>query len=179
MARRFATSPRRPSRARLARTHPLDARVASIGHSAGGHLALWLAARPRIWKSDPLFDAAALPLAAAVSLAGVPDLARAARERVGGRAVVSLMGGSPGEVPERYTAGSPAELIPLGVRQVLLHGDRDDIVPVDLSYDYAGRAKAAGTRPCDSRARALRGHRSEERAGARGDRGADVDAARP
>ena len=74
----------------------------------------------------------------------MPDLARAARERVGGRAVASLMGGSPGEVPERYAAGSPAELIPIGVRQVLLHGDRDDIVPFDLSYDYTGRAKAAG-----------------------------------
>ncbi len=78
----------------LARTHPLDpARVAAIGHSAGGHLALWLAARHRIWKSDPLFDAAALPLVSAVSLAGVPDLARAAREKVGGSAVPDLMGG--------------------------------------------------------------------------------------
>lgn len=129
----------------LARAHPLDlARVASIGHSAGGHLALWLAGRRRIWKTDPLFDAASLPLAAAVSLAGVPDLARAARERVGGRAVPALLGGSPGEVPERYAAGSPAELLPLGTAQVLLHGDRDDIVPFDLSHDYAGRAKAAG-----------------------------------
>lgn len=129
----------------LARSHPLDeARVAAIGHSAGGHLALWLAARRRIWKTDPLFDAAALPLAAAVSLAGVPDLARAAREKVGGDAVVALMGGSPGEAADRYLSCSPAELLPLGVPQRLLHGDRDDVVPFDLGYDYAGRAKAAG-----------------------------------
>lgn len=129
----------------LARSHPLDAaRVAAIGHSAGGHLALWLAARHRIWKTDSLFSAAALRLVAAVALAGVPDLARAARERIGGGAVPALMGGAPGDVAERYLAGSPAELLPLGVPQILLHGDRDDVVPFDLSYDYAGRAKAAG-----------------------------------
>ncbi|HEX7559043.1 MAG TPA: alpha/beta hydrolase, partial [Usitatibacter sp.] len=41
----------------VAKTHPLDlTRIAAIGHSAGGHLALWLAARVRIWKTDPLFE---------------------------------------------------------------------------------------------------------------------------
>ncbi len=50
----------------------------------------------------------------------------------------------PGQEADRYLAASPAELLPFGVSQVLLHGDRDDVVPFDLSYAYAGRAKAAG-----------------------------------
>jgi acetyl esterase/lipase len=128
-----------------AKTHPLDlTRVASIGHSAGGHLALWLAARPRIWKTDPLFEADPLRVSGAVSLAGVPDLARAFRDGVGGGAVGALMGGPPGEMADRYLSSSPAELLPLGVPQILVHGERDEIVPFDLSYDYAGRAKAGG-----------------------------------
>jgi acetyl esterase/lipase len=129
----------------VARTHPLDlARIATIGHSAGGHLALWLAARPRIWKTDPLFEADPLRVAAAVSLAGVPDLARAFRDGVGRGAVGALMGGSPGDVADRYLSCSPVELLPLAMTQILVHGESDDIVPFDLSYDYAGRAKAAG-----------------------------------
>ena len=129
----------------VARDHPIDlTRVATIGHSAGGHLALWLAARPRIWKTDPLFEADPLRVGSAVSLAGVPDLARAFREKVGGGAVGALMGGGPGEKAERYLACSPAELLPLGVAQTLVHAEGDKIVPFDLSYAYAGRAKAAG-----------------------------------
>ena len=129
----------------LARSHPLDlTRPVAIGHSAGGHLALWLAARPRIWKTDPLFDADPLRLRGAVSLAGVPDLSRAFRDGVGGGAVGAFMGGSPGGVADRYLSGSPAELLPLGVPQILVHAERDEIVPFDLGYDYVGRAKAAG-----------------------------------
>lgn len=129
----------------LAKTHPLDlTRVATIGHSAGGHLALWLAARPRIWKTDPLFEADPVRVGSAVSLAGVPDLARAFRDDVGRGAVGALMGGSPGDKADRYLSSSPAELLPLGVTQILVHGERDDVVPLDLSYAYAGRAKAGG-----------------------------------
>lgn len=129
----------------VSKTHPLDlTRVVAIGHSAGGHLALWLAARPRIWKTDPLFEIDPLRVGGAVSLAGVPDLARAYREGVGRGAVGALMGGSPGDMAGRYLSSSPAELLPLGVPQILVHGERDDIVPFDLSYAYAGRAKAGG-----------------------------------
>lgn len=128
-----------------ARTHALDlTRVGAIGHSAGGHLALWLVARPRIWKTDPLFEADPLRVKAAVSLAGVPDLTRGFHDGVGGGAVAALMGGTPGGVADRYLACSPAEMLPLGATQILVHGERDDIVPFDYSYAYVGRAKAGG-----------------------------------
>src|SRR5262249_59896668 len=66
------------------------------------------------------------------------------RERVGGSAVPDLMGGSPGAAADRYMVGSPRELLPLGVPQFLVHGEADDIVPVELSAGYAERARAAG-----------------------------------
>jgi dipeptidyl aminopeptidase/acylaminoacyl peptidase len=60
------------------------------------------------------------------------------------RAAGELLGGSPGDVPERYAAASPAELVPLGTRQLIVHGLRDDVVPPEMSRAYADRARAAG-----------------------------------
>lgn len=109
-------------------------RVAAVGHSAGGHLALWLAARekPRV------------RVRAAVSLAGVADLESGARAGLGDGAVVDFVGGGADDVPERYARASPAELLPLGVPQLLVHGGRDEIVPPEQSRAYAEKAGAAG-----------------------------------
>jgi acetyl esterase/lipase len=106
--------------------------VVTAGHSAGGHLALWLAARGRVRPVG------------AVSLAGVADLARGAAANLGDGACQGLLGGTPDEVPERYAAASPAALLPLGVPQLLVHGGRDDVVPPEQSRDYAPAARAAG-----------------------------------
>jgi acetyl esterase/lipase len=108
--------------------------LAAVGHSAGGQLALWLAARlrPRV------------RLRAAVSLAGVVDLERGAREGLGDGAVTALLGGGPDDVPERYSSASPAALLPLGVPQLLVHGADDAIVPPHQSRAYAELARAAG-----------------------------------
>jgi acetyl esterase/lipase len=122
-------------------------RVATVGHSAGGHLALWAAARGRLPVGAPGAGPVVRP-ALAVSLAGVPDLAAAHRAGVGGGAVARLMGGGPDRVPERYAVGSPAELLPLGVPQRLVHGAADDIVPAELSRVHARRARAEGD-ACD------------------------------
>ena len=105
-------------------------RVIVLGHSAGGHLALWLAGR--------------LPLLAVVALAGIPDLRQAWELGLSDRAVEGLLGGTPREVPERYAAASPRELLPLGVRQVLVHGAADDVVPVAMSEAYHEAAVANG-----------------------------------
>jgi acetyl esterase/lipase len=130
----------------LARDHPLDpSRVVSVGHSAGGHLALWAAARPGLPASSPGSPTPSfVAVTGAVALAPVADLEEAARFRVGRGSVERLLGGSPVERPERYRLASPAARLPLGVPQVVVHGDRDEAVPVELSRRYVARARAAG-----------------------------------
>lgn len=115
---------------------PLDLeRVVSIGHSAGGHLALWAAA-PRAGSR--------VRCAGAVGQAAVSDLQRAAELALGAGIVQRFCGGGPEEVPARYRQASPAALLPLGVPQLLVHGERDEIVPVSLSRSYAAAARAGG-----------------------------------
>jgi len=119
------------------------ARIVTAGHSAGGHLALWLAARHRIAAGQPGAGPRVRPCAA-VSQAGVTDLVRGAADRLGGGACEALLRGKPGEVPERYAAASPAALLPLRVPQLLVHGALDDVVPPTQSRDYAAAAQAVG-----------------------------------
>jgi acetyl esterase/lipase len=130
----------------LARSHPLDlGRVVAVGHSAGGHLALWLAARRRLPAGGPLTTPGEpLALRGVVSQAGAADLELVARLGLGGYAAEALVGGTPSEVPERYAAASPAAMLPLGVPQVLVHGSRDGHVPPAMSRRWAAAAEAAG-----------------------------------
>jgi len=85
-----------------------------------------------------------LALRGALSLAGVADLALASSLGLG--AVDRLMGGTPAQVPERYVSGSPAELLPLGVPQLLLHGRDDTLVPLQVAEKYRDTAAARGDR---------------------------------
>ncbi len=118
-------------------------RVVTCGHSAGGHLALWVAARGRLAARAPGLPVRVQP-AGAVSLAGVVDLSRAAVLGLGGGAVAALMGGGPDEYADRYRAASPAALVPIGVPQVLVHGLDDTVVPPALSRGYVEGARRAG-----------------------------------
>ena len=130
----------------IAPTYSLDLqRIVAIGHSAGGHLALWLAARPRIPQGDMLASTTPpLTLTGAISQAGVSDLEMGWQRNLGNGAVAELMNAAPDAEPVRYTAASPAALLPLGVPQVLVHGTADDRVPYDMSKSYAARAQASG-----------------------------------
>ncbi len=139
----------------LAPHYQLDLqRVVPIGHSAGGHLAFWLAARPRIEADSPVAGSSIapregeqpipLPLAGAISLAGVLNLETAWRLHLSNDAVVELLEETFPEAPERYAAASPAAMLPLGVPQVLIHGTRDMAVPIEISRDYATKAQSLG-----------------------------------
>ena len=129
----------------LAKKYPLNLeKVISIGHSAGGHLAVWLAARRRIPQSDKLAGADPVRLRGAISLAGLVDLRRAWELKLGGGAVEDLMGGPPEKLGERYRAASPVELVPLGVKVRLLHGTEDSHVPIEISNGYQKAASRAG-----------------------------------
>jgi len=96
-----------------------------VGHSAGGHLALW-------WS----LTGTAEPV---VALAPVADLTRAHAEDLDGGAVAALLGGSPEEHPERYAAADPARLLrERRIEAIVLHGTADEQVPVEHSRGLSG-----------------------------------------
>ena len=123
------------------------ARTAILGHSAGGHLALWLAGSHRISKDSPLHIDQKQAVTKAISLAGVSDLRLAWKQKLGHGIVKRLMGGTPNEYPEKYDASSPTELLPTGASQALVHGTNDDIVPVSQAEAYVEKAEKLGDWP--------------------------------
>jgi acetyl esterase/lipase len=129
----------------VAAAHRLDlSRVAALGHSAGGQLALWLAARRRLPKDSALHAVDALPLAGVVSLAGITDLRAGAAGQVCGDAIPSLLDGSADARADRIAQASPIALLPLGVPQRLICGALDTLVPSELSRRYQAAAVRAG-----------------------------------
>ncbi len=108
-----------------------------IGHSAGGHLALWAAAQP--W-------AAAADIGGVVALAPVSDLLAADEQRLSNHATAELFGLDPDRRRVRLPVASPRHLLPLGVPQYVIHGDLDDSVPQSFSVDYAAAVRAGGDR---------------------------------
>jgi acetyl esterase/lipase len=121
-------------------------RVALVGHSAGGHLALWAASRHRLPESSVWRRPTRLPVRGVVSLAGVCDLALAAELALSDGATQDLVGGDPSTYADRYALADPSALLPRGARTVLVHGADDRAVPMELSRRYAARARAAGDR---------------------------------
>jgi acetyl esterase/lipase len=113
------------------------------GHSAGGHLALWAAARHRL-PPDSAWHSPGPRFRGVVALAAVSDLSACYALGLGGGAAGALLGGGPGQHPERYRAADPMLLLPLNRQVRLVHGSADDQVPAGMSHDYLGRARAAG-----------------------------------
>jgi acetyl esterase/lipase len=119
-------------------------RVAAVGHSAGGHLALWLAGRKGLSGGDPLRGEAPLPLNGVVALAGIPDLAAFAAPDGCGAAVLGLLGGEPPDVADRLKRASPIVMVPFGMTQILVIGELDPIVPRSQATSFAEAARQKG-----------------------------------
>lgn len=120
-------------------------RVVLVGHSAGGHLALWGAGRHRL-PGDAPGAAPRLRPVAAVSQAGVNDLVAAHRDALGGNAVGSLLGIDLSDPVSHELAArtSPPAMLPFGIPQLVITGDADSVVPMSQSESYAEAARAAG-----------------------------------
>ena len=103
-------------------------KVVIIGHSAGGQLAMCLAAHEPSVKR-------------VVSLAGVVDLGKAYQLHLSNDAVVAFLRGTPAEVPDHYREANPMQLSIVGARQWLIHGSADDTVPPQFSRDYVAAKK--------------------------------------
>lgn len=113
--------------------YKLDAqRIVVMGHSAGGQLALCLAAHEHA-------------VTRVVSLAGVVDLERAYQLHLSNNAVVEFLGGTPEQVPDHYREADPMRLSIPQARQYLIHGSADDVVPPAFSRDYvAAKQRRSG-----------------------------------
>jgi acetyl esterase/lipase len=119
----------------LARVYRLDlGRVALVGHSAGGQLALWAAARGRRGAVHPRV---------VVGLAAITDLRAALDQRVGGRSVEHLLATAP-DRERALREASPLAHVPIGVRQVLAHAVDDEKVPLAQTLAYAEAARIDG-----------------------------------
>ena len=117
-------------------------RVVLVGHSAGGHLALWAAGRHRLPPDSQWHRDTPPRVHGVVALAAISVLSQAVG--LGDGAARDLLGGGPSEVPERYRQADPAQLPPTGIPVTLLHGADDEHVPVALSRAYASTAWGAG-----------------------------------
>ena len=139
--------------ATLATKYPLDlSRVVTAGHSAGGHLAFWIAGRQHLEPGSALYEPRPqIALRGAVALAGAVDL-RLTIELAGEGLfahdrdeVHGLMGGTPGEYPERYRNGNPGDLLPLEAAQILIQGTSDDQIPAALPERWASLSQSRGS----------------------------------
>lgn len=130
--------------AELAPANSLDLdKVVVIGHSAGGHLALWSAARPPLSSRTNDAQPRVRP-GLVIGLAPVSDLDSGYADHIGGGAVEEFLRRNPTDGTDRFEAASPARLLPLGVRQVIVHGAEDTAVPVAMSRSYTSAARSAG-----------------------------------
>lgn len=135
----------------VAREWNLDlSRVVVSGHSAGGHLALWTAARGRIAADSPLHVAEPLPVKGVVALAAIADLEdyrENGPDACGGPGTIdALTGAAEGRTGDVYADTSPPRMVALGAPQAVISGDVDHIVPPAFGERYAAKAAAAGDR---------------------------------
>jgi acetyl esterase/lipase len=119
--------------------------VVAVGHSAGGHLAVWAATRPRL-PAGAVGAAPRVAVHGVVAQAGVLDLVAAARDGVGGTAVPDLLGGLPDDVPDRYAVADPMAHLPPPAPVLCVHAREDESVPFGLSEAYVSAALRAGGR---------------------------------
>jgi acetyl esterase/lipase len=132
----------------LAAKYRLDLkRVIVVGHSAGGHLAMWSAVRRKLTASSPLGSPNPLGVRGVVNLAGpinMRDNIRNYEAECRDPVVTRMMDGGPSEKPENYAQASAGDHLPLGARQVLIWGEHENFVPRSLAESHIERAKAAG-----------------------------------
>jgi acetyl esterase/lipase len=122
-------------------------RVVIVGHSAGGHLAMWTGGRSRLSKESQLFAANPLPVRGVINLAGTMDMKDNIENMQAGcqdAVVTSMLGGEPQQVPERYAQASAINLLPLGIPQLLIWGEHEDFIPLPLAQKYVNAATQAG-----------------------------------
>ncbi|MEU4090793.1 alpha/beta hydrolase [Streptomyces sp. NPDC026673] len=118
-------------------------RTVLTGHSAGGHLALWAAARHVLPPGSRWHRPAAPALRGVVALAPIADFGAAVELDVCSGAVAQLLGG-PEQLAARGAETDPAALLPTGIAVTVVHGDADDVVPPQVAEAFAAASAKAG-----------------------------------
>ena len=133
----------------LAHAYGFDlSKVVALGHSAGGHLAVWAAGRQHLPSGAPgaAADSAAFtPLTAVVSQSGVLNLDEAARLHLDDDAVTNFLRFDQSERADLFAIADPTQHPPLEIPVYAVHTTEDDTVPVSQSADYVDRARALGS----------------------------------
>ncbi|WP_083940984.1 alpha/beta hydrolase family protein [Pseudoduganella violaceinigra] len=121
-------------------------RIVAVGHSAGGHLAQWAVSRHKLPAWSPAWVPQPLKIGTVISLGGLADLRNEAAliRRTCDRETAQIAGTPSALRPDVFSDTSPAEMLPAGVRTILIHGEHDDISPTVTGENYARRARAAG-----------------------------------
>ncbi len=128
----------------LAPKYNLDLnRVVAAGHSAGGHLAMWLAGRHKLTLESELYQADPLTFRSVVALAPLADTSATAEGSLCDNALLDVIGGLPAVLPERYAQVSPLALLPLEVPQTLIVGAADGASLIEQNRRYAQQAAGA------------------------------------
>ncbi|MDQ0771149.1 acetyl esterase/lipase [Pseudarthrobacter defluvii] len=134
--------------AALAAPHSLDlGKVVALGHSAGGHLAVWAAGRDRIEGLGPEAGQVGnsddgVRLTGVVSQSGVLNLAEAERLRLSNGAVANLLGGPSSDFPGRHRVADPMAALPLDVPVHAVHATEDVDVPLSMSTTYVDASRS-------------------------------------
>ncbi len=132
----------------IAPGHRLDlSRVVLMGHSAGGHLVLWYAARNNLDSSSEFYSANPLKIRGVVPLAAISNLSSYRHEydtQDCNTGVPGLLMAEPEDVPERVAQVNPVQLLPLNVPVRMVHGAADVLVPLRQSTAFLAKARAAG-----------------------------------
>lgn len=132
----------------IGRAHGLATdRIVALGHSAGGHLALWAAARPRLPQGSALAGGDPLPIATVIATGALPDIEAALaleNNSCTQSAMPALTGTASPSRSDVFADTSIPRLLPLRVRQIFVSGTQDRIAPPSLAESYASRAAAAG-----------------------------------
>ena len=124
----------------LVTTEQLPGPVVTLGHSAGGHLAVWAASR----TAGTPGGAPRGELAGAVSLSGVLDLDLASGRNGSSGPVRAFTGGTPRSAPEAYAAADPTALVPASCPVWAVQAQDDQVVPLEQATAYVAAARAAG-----------------------------------
>jgi acetyl esterase/lipase len=132
-----------------ARDYPLNVdKVVALGHSAGGHLVLWLAGRGHIPGGSPLKSSTPLPIATVIASGAIPDLEDAQKPpgTVCEIDPIHQLTGAPSKArPDVYADTSPVRLLPLATKQVLVNATLDGVAPPAFATAWAAQARKAGS----------------------------------